>query len=334
MRKPTNQLRINLIAQAVYSVAGRLTRQRGQYFKLAAWKLAHSVAGLFSRRNDVIQVTWYGASLLAPVTSQLISFRSKGPDYDKSLALMVAAIGRKYPGAPMIDIGANIGDTAVMMRDQSPHSPILCIEASENMYPILRHNVRGLKELTCINAFIGQHTGTIAGELREGKGTAGFNHSTGSVQMQSLEDILTSRPEFRAARLLKVDTDGFDSQIITGALGWLAIQRPVLFWECDPAADASANGRGLQLFHDLTTIGYEAYVFFANSGEIMCACRADDRAMIQDLYRFLLRRSHMPYADVCAFGHEDFDLIRASGSSLEYLPARCDATQSLETPRT
>ena len=149
----------------------------------------------------------------------------------------------------------------------------------------------------------------LSGELHEDEGSAGFVSSPETVSTQSLDDLLSANGEFRAARLLKIDTDGFDSHIIRGALPWLRAQRPVLFWECDPVADAAASGCGIELFHDLREAGYATFTFFANSGEVVCGCKATDNSIIEDLYRFLYRRSHMPYADVCAVSEKDSDLI-------------------------
>ena len=113
-------MRKSRIAETVLYTAGGMARQRSRYFKLAVWKAAHQIANMFSGPDDVVRVPWYGVDLFTPVNSTLTSVRSISPDYDKSLASVIRAVSRKYPSAPIIDVGANIGDTAAIILMVSP----------------------------------------------------------------------------------------------------------------------------------------------------------------------------------------------------------------------
>ena len=52
------------------------------------------------------------------------------PHYRENLGRLAAAVERKYPGRGFIDVGANAGDNAAIVRAHSS-LPILCIEGSE-----------------------------------------------------------------------------------------------------------------------------------------------------------------------------------------------------------
>ncbi len=67
--------------------------------------------------------------LLMPLSHDLPIHRACHPDYSLNLGRVVAALEEvRDAGAPIVDIGANIGDSVAIIRDAVPDAPILCIE--------------------------------------------------------------------------------------------------------------------------------------------------------------------------------------------------------------
>jgi FkbM family methyltransferase len=145
-----------------------------------------------------------------PAESSLPSVLSRHLRYGRNLALIAEAVAAKYPGSPMIDVGANIGDTAILMRGSSD-APILCIEGSEMYADIFRSNLNESSKLTLIQKLVDTGDSTIGEILEEdGSGRASRNGNRRSV---ALADI-ASEHGFSNAKLIKIDTDGFDGRII------------------------------------------------------------------------------------------------------------------------
>ncbi len=55
------------------------------------------------------------------------------------------ALHMKYPDLTFIDIGANVGDTVVLLRALGAGSPILCIEGDDRFFAILSKNLHGMR---------------------------------------------------------------------------------------------------------------------------------------------------------------------------------------------
>jgi hypothetical protein len=164
------------------------------------------------------------------------------PHYRENLGRLAAAVERKYPGRGFIDVGANVGDNAAIVRAHSS-LPILCIEGSEFRYEILKKNVRSLEAEV---------------ELERGR----------------LDSILAKHPRFQASKILKIDT-------LDGALEWIATARPVMFWQRDIGRDAVASGPGMHIFEGLLEVGYRSALLFDHRGEFIQTVSLDARQLAE-----------------------------------------------------
>ena len=254
----------------------------------------------------------HGFTLDLPDDHALPQIRRQLPDYSENVGRLAAVLERKYPGRGFIDIGANIGDTAAIVRAYS-RLPILCIEGSEIYYEILKENIRRLNsdvELEC--ALVDSATIERPGYLSVESGTATFraNGNNGTTsRFARLDSILARHPRFQTSKILKIDTDGMDGRILEGALEWIAGARPVLFWEHDIGRDVAAGGPGLSIFDRLLELGYQTALVFDNTGEFIEKVSLEARQQLADLSDYLPGGDQFyGYCDVCAFHEEDQDL--------------------------
>jgi FkbM family methyltransferase len=253
-----------------------------------------------------------GFKLDLPNDHWLPQIRNQLPDYGENIGRLAAAVEGKYPGRGFIDVGANVGDTAAIVRAHS-NLPILCIEGSEFFYELLKENIRQLKgeielECTLVDSASAERKGSLSVEY----GTASFqtdSNDSASRRFARLDSILARHPRFQSSKILKIDTDGMDGRILAGALEWISVARPVLFWEHDIGRDAAAGGPGLDIFERLLEIGYRTGVVFDNTGEFIQAVSLDARQQLADLSDYLPGGEQFyGYCDVCAFHEEDLDL--------------------------
>lgn len=254
----------------------------------------------------------HGFSLDLPEEHWLSQIRQELPDYSENIGRLAGAVERKYPGRGLIDIGANVGDTAAIVRGHS-HLPVLCIEGSEFYFEILKENVRRLNsdiELEC--ALVDSASLERSGHLSLEFGTATFHASAGngaSRRFARLDDILARHPRFLTSKILKIDTDGMDGRILEGAFEWIRAVRPVLFWEHDVGRDAGANGPGLGIFSRLVEAGYRSGLIFDNTGEFIQTISLEATQQLAEVSEYLPGGEQFyGYIDVCAFHDEDSDL--------------------------
>ncbi|MCU7494818.1 MAG: FkbM family methyltransferase [Ignavibacteria bacterium] len=170
----------------------------------------------------------------------------------------------------IIDVGANIGDTAIALV-QSCSNPLLCIEASDEFFPYLRDNLKLLPNndfvrVRTVKKLAG--TGAISGALDyKMRGTAGLKQDAlgASVTHTPLDELVTDPS---GVILIKVDTDGFDFDVLRSAAKILQHSEPVLFWENVVDEDFQLSGFN-NLYPFLQSMGYNSVYIFDNYGNLI-----------------------------------------------------------------
>lgn len=258
-------------------------------------------------------------SLLLPADHALDRYQAKWKRYDRALGELARLVWRKYPGSAAIDIGANVGDSAALINAYQD-MPTLCIEGGEDFLPYLRENARRIGPHIAIEtAFVGDSATTNvyavqSTEAGTAKLVAGGNDSAG-IQVKSLGALLAGAPGFSRPRLLKIDTDGFDFQIIMTSAALLSDIKPVLYYEYAPFEQPDGVADGIGSFQALLQAGYRHFIVYDNFGHYLIHLGMDDAAQFVDLNGFLCSNQvngmSVPYLDICAFTEDDRDLCMA-----------------------
>jgi FkbM family methyltransferase len=254
----------------------------------------------------------HGIPLVLTEDHALPGIREVLPDYGENIGRVASAVEKKYPGRGFVDVGANVGDTAVIVRAHS-RLPILCIEGSDVYFDLLQRNVGQFSDVELDGMLVDAASGERPGQLNLKHGTAAFQtepDDTTVTRFEGLEKILARHPRFQSAKLLKVDTDGMDGRIILGALGWISTARPILFWEHDIGRDIVAGGPAFTVFSRLFEIGYRTGIIFDNKGDYLQTLSLDAHQQLADLSDYLPGgvQEQYGYCDICAFHLDDMDL--------------------------
>jgi FkbM family methyltransferase len=184
--------------------------------------------------DPLIQYKIDDRTLHLPMSHALPIVMNAHPYYSRNLARIASCIQDKYPDLTIIDIGANIGDSVFMLRN-SVSCPILCIEGDPRFFEILRMNTTSFENVSIEQAFVGNDEGEINKQLVIVSGTAHFETSTNkTTKFRKLTSILADHPKFLKAKILKIDTDGFDLSIVRGAIDFIQTAKPIIFFEYDP----------------------------------------------------------------------------------------------------
>jgi FkbM family methyltransferase len=264
--------------------------------------------------DPLVRYTLGSFTLWLPSSHNLPYFQKGLPDYSMNIGRIAARVFRKYPDLRMIDIGANVGDTAAIVRSYAS-CPILCIEGDDRFFSILEIN-RPLigADLHLERALVGDDSagGAPLSLLSEG-GTSRLvrNGSTGpgSRPLERLEAILERWPAFQRTHLLKIDTDGYDVSILRSSMGWIRAKKPILFFEFDPfLLGESGTHDPAGIFEELHAVGYRRALVHENVGDFVGALPLGDRSRVQDLVAYFSGRRGLRYMDVTAFPESDDDL--------------------------
>jgi len=244
---------------------------------------------LIRLRDPVIRHPVAGVELELPLSHELPFYLHDHPRYGR-VAGELAALA----GGPVVDIGANVGDTAAIVRAHTD-APILCVEGEDRFFELLRRNAACLDPAPELeHAFVS--AGPVRGRVEVAAGSARVVPGEGEVPARTLGEILADHPAFERPRLLKLDTDGMDVPILLAHIELLDRLRPVLLFEYDPHLGADPG-----VFDALRTIRYERGLAWENTGEPAGALALEDRAAISALHDRYSGHRGTRYADVAVF---------------------------------
>lgn len=229
-----------------------------------ARKKARRVTQVYPPRTDSFIVEGLGQVQFANWTNPLIP----------PVALDVPMIGffKKFvkEGDLVIDIGANIGDTTVPMALAAGKTGLtLGFDPNPYVFAILKANASLNSDKTNIvpylNAISVQEEEFYLVSSEASFGNAGISTTKESkhgkfvhpekIKGVNLEKLLNERYADRLPRLslIKVDTEGYDKEILKSISGLIAARKPVIIAES--FGDSSAEAK-MELFDVIARHGY------------------------------------------------------------------------------
>ncbi len=274
-------------------------------------RLASVSRRAFLRLNDpLVTYEMLGVRLTLPLSHDLPIYRSVYPQYGLNLVTIANYVHGKYEDLAAIDIGANVGDTVALLRSAGSF-PILCIEGDTTFFPILCRNTASIDAVDTEHIFVGDPSLAARLAVRRSRGTARLESTRGAggVAMAGLEDILDRHEMFRGAKLVKVDTDGWDCSILLHEATFLSTVHPVLFFEYDPHFYETGLIKCFSIFAHLEACGYRRAIFWENTGDFLACVALNDVALLTDIHTFYSGRGGSRYCDIAIFADEDLDLF-------------------------
>lgn len=269
--------------------------------------MAHKFRNARLRFGDpLVKFEWCGEKILLPLSHDLPRFVNTFPRYNVTLGQLVAAMTRCLTRPIVaIDVGANVGDTAILMARNGARS-VICVEGSPRYAALLRQNTAHLPQIIstqCLVAFAG-----AAGSVRifESRGT-GFvveSSDAATVPVMTLGEILAHHHvDMSEIDLVKIDTDGYDGAIIRHHAVFLTEVKPVIHFEylfsADGGMSIAPNLPDERAFETLAAAGYERFIAYQNTGNpVIYSELAGAPKLLRELYA---SGQLGVYADIAAF---------------------------------
>ena len=223
--------------------------------------------------------------LECPAQHLLHNLGTKQPYRDLCVGIAARFIGEKYPSTLMIDVGANIGDTAAMISSHTTN-PLLLVEGSPYFFDILQRNARQLPNVReVIHVLVSDTGGNVTGGFHHWGGTALFVERSGGDQVVSsltLAEIADPDTCF-----VKLDTDGHDFRIVCGSLDWFENSRAGLLVEDQILAPTDLEESN-EMFARLSDIGYTGFIVWDDAGFHILSTRSV--GALRDLNRYLWKQ--------------------------------------------
>jgi FkbM family methyltransferase len=190
------------------------------------------------------------------------------PAYGQNLVALARGLAAQSPEAlRVLDIGANVGDSALQILSVAD-ARVLCVEADPYWRRYLELNTGGNADVQIVSALlVAADDDKQYQSVRRG-GTTQFMQADErkSAEHMTVRDLFARYPDFAAARLIKSDTDGFDTSVVP-ALAAAIEGTAVFFFEYDPRLTRSVAGRdAATVWSDLDDCGYTRAAVWDNLG--------------------------------------------------------------------
>jgi len=125
------------------------------------------------KNQKLVDIKIGNMAIKAPEKHILFELHKRQPYRDLAIGIIAHAVSEKYPDATIVDIGANIGDTAAMIASYCGN-PLILIEASDYFYDILVKNSSLFPNVKRIEKVFVSNKPRVRGILRYWGGTARF----------------------------------------------------------------------------------------------------------------------------------------------------------------
>lgn len=115
-----------------------------------------------------------------------------------------------------IDVGGNIGDTALAMASVVGKSGgVLAIEPHPQTFQFLRENVRlnSASHVQCLNVALGQEIGVVGFSVSKRDDMNHVSNGALSVPVETLDGVAA---ELKRIALLKIDVEGYEKFVLAG----------------------------------------------------------------------------------------------------------------------
>ena len=250
-----------------------------------------------------------GEKITLPPKHKLDTTRNTFKLYDRYFPYLAKSLQKDEL---VVDIGANIGDTAIPFLKNG--NKVICVEPSNYFFSYLKMNLKKFEEagdrVVFLNYFISSSPNAIDLVIHEGTAFAASTsekttyNSLESIDSKiiTLDDLLRRHNYVDNLGLIKIDTDGFDHDVINSGLEVISQKMPLLFFE------NQLNETNLLLYKNvyekLQTLGYKLIVF-DNLGSILATNFSFDN--VHSVNEYLIKTNFKPfhYMDILAYSEKD-----------------------------
>jgi len=169
------------------------------------------------------------------------------------------------PDGVVIDVGANIGTHTVHFAQLARAGTVICLEPARATFTALLRNVAHLPNVVPLNVALSDANGVKTFFIASDNAYSGLK-DTGRKPIVSQEPVACYRADEilpallceRRVDLVKIDVEGFETQVLQGMQQLLRSQRPVIF--CEICADQRQNLDPAATVQFCVSLGYEAFV--------------------------------------------------------------------------
>lgn len=269
---------------------------KGYYLRYFYIDKLHSIL-LKTFGDRVVGYNYCGEKIHIPFSEMSPQYYNRFPNYDRQLGRIAEYIREKKNSLNVIDVGANIGDTALGIGNSAK---FILVEGNKKFNELISYNLRNGFDYKLICAFAGSaadDNGKVY-EFVEDNGTGHLVETDDGVGTTTIDSIVEDNSF--AVDILKIDTDGFDFEVIRGSEKTLKKYKPVLYIEWAAYLLAEHEESPVCIFDKLYEWGYQRALVFDNYGDLVTVVNTNDTEALKVLSDYPKNcRQRIHYFDLC-----------------------------------
>jgi len=227
---------------------------------------------LWWRDFDFTARTSFGMKIVGNTSDPIQKFICYFGVWEPNLTAWIAE--RLRPGDVFVDVGANIGYFSLLASKLvGEKGRVVAIEASPEVFGLLRRNLElnATRNVRAVNVAISDREGCVqlysapghdSGRTTAAQSWAEEQHFTASSKVRAFPlPAVLHEEEIRAARVIKIDVEGYEWQVVSGMAEMLKACRPdvEIMVEVTPLV-LRAQGKSCEdLLRIFAPLGFDAY---------------------------------------------------------------------------
>lgn len=195
------------------------------------------------------------------------------PPHGLCLCSDILRLAKGVPISTIFDVGANTGQSALHFRRHFRSADIHCFEPSSANFRALRTNTKADRRIFCHSAALSDTCGSSFLDLNASPRMHRISHSPDPAKRQEIiatNTIDNLMEEWSISRigLLKIDTEGHDMRVITGAQNALA-KNQIDFVQAEVGMNTrnTVHTPARGLWKHLETLGYQVFGIYDQQNE-------------------------------------------------------------------
>ncbi len=223
----------------------------------------------------------------------------------------------------LIDVGASIGDTMLLLYRNCPGmiNDFYCFDGDPEFYRYLKKNLEHLKEGKVLLSLLSSSEGYEKELVHVHRGTASAQGEH-KVQSSTLDSVIR---EFNPQQIdvLKIDVDGFDGRVLRGSKNTIHRYHPAIIFEWHPILCRQTGNNWIDHFEALDELGYNKFIWFNKYGSFSHFMINVDKGSIDVIAALCLSNSayHDLHYDIIAL-HRDNQISLVALAELAFARRR------------
>jgi FkbM family methyltransferase len=240
-----------------------------------------------------------------PLSHSLAFNVAKFPQYDGMIGRIADFARKKHGHLIAVDVGANIGDT-IKFCDPQADDHFLGIEPDSYYAKLFEKNVGYMDNVTLAKMICSSRDGYAAMKTQRDYGTASMVEDKNlKSETRTLDSLLLNFDGFNKVNFLKIDTDGFDFEVIRGAKNIIKQNKPLVLFECDVFSNENHIEDFREIMNLFYTSGYHSALVYDNNGYLFSVIRLGNLSDFK-YSLFYQITSDFFYFDILAMTEKEF----------------------------